>query len=102
MLRHGNDWVVIDPHGYAGDPAAEPATMLYNPIPYVFESADIDVPALVDRRLNIWSEESDLDPGRVRQWGLVKAVISEVWSAEDFGAAAVDLRVARILLARGG
>ncbi len=102
VLRDGDGWVVIDPHGYVGDPAAEPATMLYNPIPYVFESDHVDVPALVDRRLSIWSEESDLDPERVRQWGLVKAVISEVWSAEDFGAATVDVRVARILLARGG
>ena len=74
VLRHGDGWVVIDPHGYVGDPAAEPATMLYNPIPYVFERADVDVPSLVERRLHLWSEESDLDPERVRQWALVKAV----------------------------
>ena len=99
VLRHGDGWVVIDPHGYVGDPAAEPATMLYNPIPYVFERADVDVPSLVERRLHVWSEESDLDPERVRQWALVKAVISEVWSAEDFGPATVDLLVARLLAA---
>ena len=97
VLRHGDAWVVIDPHGYVGDPAAEPATMLYNPIPYVFERVGVDLPELVERRLHLWSEESGLDPERVRLWGLVKAVISEVWSAEDIGRAAVDVRVARLL-----
>ena len=47
VLRHGDGWVVIDPHGYVGDAAVEPATMLYNPIPYVFAMDDPQMADLI-------------------------------------------------------
>ena len=101
VLRHGDEWVVIDPHGYVGDPAVEPGTMLYNPIPYVFGMDQDGMAELVQRRLDLWSTESSLDPVRVRDWAFVKAVIAEVWSAEDSGRDTADARFARLLLPQG-
>jgi streptomycin 6-kinase len=100
VQRDGDSWVAIDPHGYVGDPASEPAQMLFNPMPYVRPLSASALAALAERRLSAWAAESGLDPGRVRDWAVVKCVVSDVWSAEDHGGIdGLPTRVAAALLA---
>lgn len=103
VLRDGDAWVAIDPKGYVGDAASEPSQMFFNPVPYVRPLGAAALAELVDRRLAGWARWSDLDPARVRDWAVVKSVLSDVWSVEDLGQAdGLASRVARELLAREG
>jgi streptomycin 6-kinase len=83
VLLHQGEWVAIDPKGHVGDPASEPAQMLFNPMPYVSRLTEAELSRLVLRRLDVWAEASSLDPERVRGWALVKSVVAEIWDLED-------------------
>ena len=97
-LHHGNllrgpvGWVAIDPHGLIGDPAYDVGPLLLNPL-------DRDAAALVRRRLDLLAGELGLDRERLRQWGLVRAVLACSWDAEaGQRPPATFLRVADALL----
>ena len=69
-------WLAIDPHGIVGDPGYELGALLYNPLGQ-------DVLTLVPSRIDQLAQELALPVERVVAWGFVKAMLSEVWSAED-------------------
>lgn len=73
-------WLAIDPHGVVGDRAYEAGAMLYNPEIARREPA---LAALVPARVEQLADGLQLPVERVRAWGFVKAVVSEVWSCED-------------------
>jgi streptomycin 6-kinase len=96
-------WLAIDPHGLVGDPGYEIGALLFNPAP---EDRDAALTALVPSRVEQLADELAVPVERVVAWGFVKAVLSDVWSAEDWSPAAGwspvsrALDVARLLLPR--
>lgn len=80
-LHHGNlllgatGWVAIDPHGVTGDPSYDVGPLLLNP-------HTRDVSGLVGRRLDLLAELLGTPRERLRQWGLVRAVLACSWAAE--------------------
>jgi streptomycin 6-kinase len=79
VLRHGDGWVAIDPHGAVGDPGYDTGAWLYNPV-------GVDgVLGLVPRRVEQLADGLGLAVERVAAWGFVKAVLSAVWTAQDSG-----------------
>jgi streptomycin 6-kinase len=96
-------WLAIDPHGIVGDPGYEVGALLFNPDP---DDRDEALTALVPSRVEQLADELAMPVDRVVAWGFVKAVMSDVWSAEDWCAAAGRspvsraLDVARLLLPR--
>jgi streptomycin 6-kinase len=89
-LHHGNilaarrePWLAIDPKGVTGEPAAELGALLLNPIPQLLERPQPG--RLLARRVALLAGALDLDPARVRDWGVVRAVLSAFWSLEDHG-----------------
>lgn len=91
-------WLAIDPHGYVGDPGYEAGALLYNPDP---EDRDDALLSLVPARVEQLADGLGLPPERVVAWGFVKAVLAEVWTAEDGGTPGDrPLDVALQLLAR--
>ncbi|MEJ3749959.1 aminoglycoside phosphotransferase family protein [Actinomycetes bacterium KLBMP 9797] len=74
-------WLAIDPHGYVGDPAFEVGALLHNPEP---DDRDEALTALVPARVEQLADELALPLDRVVAWGFVYAVLSDVWSAEDW------------------
>ncbi len=80
VLRHGEGWVAIDPHGMVGDPGFDAGPLLYNPDP---DRLDDDLLALVPQRVEQLADGLDLPHDRVLAWGFVAAVLSEVWDGED-------------------
>jgi len=76
LLRGPTGWVGIDPHGVTGDPSYDVGPLLLNPLP-------AEVAHLVERRLDLLAEELAIDRGRLRQWGLVRAVLACTWSIAD-------------------
>ena len=79
VLRHGDGWVAIDPHGMVGDPGFDVGPLLYNPGP---DRLDDDLLALVPARVEQLADGLGLPLARATAWGFVAAVLSEVWDAE--------------------
>lgn len=75
--------VVIDPHGWIGDPCLEPASLLANPRDLI--AGEPDLLALTLRRVEILCGLTGLDPARVLDWALVAGIVAEVWALEDHG-----------------
>ncbi|GIH15654.1 aminoglycoside phosphotransferase family protein [Rugosimonospora africana] len=96
-------WLAIDPHGLVGDPGYEVGALLYNPDP---GDRDEALTALVPSRVEQLADELAMPVDRVVAWGFVKAVLSDVWSVEDWSPASGEFRpsraldVARLLLPR--
>jgi len=89
-LHHGNiltarrePWLAIDPKGITGEPAAEIGALLLNPMPQLLEAPQPG--RLLARRVELLAGALGLDQTRVRDWGIVRAVLSAFWSLEDHG-----------------
>ena len=74
-------WIVIDPKGVVGEPACEVASFLRNPGSVLF--GDNDHSKTMHRRIELIASITDLDPLRIRDWGMAGAVISAIWCIED-------------------
>jgi len=84
-------WLAIDPAGLIGDPGFDAGAMLYNPEPAVHNEALLQ---LVPARVELIADRLGLPIERVRAWGFVMAVLSEVWTAdggEDVGGRPMDV-----------
>jgi streptomycin 6-kinase len=95
-------WLAIDPHGIVGDPGYEIGSMLFNPDP---DDRDDALTALVPSRVEQLADELAMPVERVAAWGFVKAMMSDVWTAEDWSPSAPSpisraLDVARLLVPR--
>ena len=84
VLNAGDGWRAIDPHGWIGDPAFEAAALLANPRGLV-EGGDArgmdgrELAGKARRRAAIYAETTGYDVDRLRAWGFVGCVISELW-----------------------
>ena len=75
-------WLAIDPKGVVGEPAYDTAALLHNPV----ELLDAPQPGKVlERRVDLLSEELGLERARVRNWGIAQAVLAAYWGLEDGG-----------------
>jgi streptomycin 6-kinase len=96
-------WLAIDPHGVVGDPGYDLGALLYNPDP---DNRDEALTRLVPARVEQLAAELAMPLDRVVAWGFVKAMLSDVWTADDWtpGAswspASRALDVARLLAPR--
>ncbi|WP_170323417.1 aminoglycoside phosphotransferase family protein [Cryptosporangium phraense] len=96
VLRSGDGWLAIDPHGYVGDPGFEAGAMLYNPDP---DRADDALLAAVPRRIEQLADGLGVPLDRLTDWGFAVAMLSAVWDTEgDPGPPGRALDVARLLL----
>ena len=75
-------WLAIDPKGVVGEPAYEVAAMLHNPVELLKAPRPGGV---LERRVEVLTEELGLERARVRGWGVAQAVLAAYWSLEDSG-----------------
>lgn len=76
-------WLAIDPKGLVGDPAYEPSTLMYNPMPDF--PSNPDAPRLLRRRLDVLTEVLGCERVRLRRWAVAQAVLSAWWNLESLG-----------------
>jgi streptomycin 6-kinase len=82
LSAHRQPWLAIDPKGVVGEPAYDVAALLHNPV----ELLEAPRPGgLLERRVEILTEELGLDRARVRGWGVSQAVLAAYWGLEDSG-----------------
>jgi streptomycin 6-kinase len=90
VLRVGDGWKAIDPFGRVGDPGFDCGPMLYNPDP---PRRDPELLKLVPARIEQLADGYGMPVERVRAWGFVMGVLSEVWNADGgtVGTRALDV-----------
>lgn len=76
-------WLAIDPDAVVGERAHETAAMLRNPWLKLKNTSDLE--DVLSKRIAILSEELEIDPDRIRQWGIAQNVLSAIWTIEDGG-----------------
>ncbi|KTC84030.1 aminoglycoside phosphotransferase family protein [Legionella brunensis] len=81
ILRHGDEWLVIDPKGVMGDEAYELAAFLQNPMPELLKIEAL--PVFLSRRISLSATLLNLDKKRIYQWCFAQAILSWVWNLED-------------------
>lgn len=100
VLRSGQTWRAIDPHGWIGDPAFDAVAMMLNP--YDVLAAAESRGGLVDlaeRRAALVGSALSVPSERILRWTAVGAVISEIWCLQDHGfVQGIPLRLAQHLL----
>lgn len=89
-------WLAIDPHGLVGDPGYDVGTLVHNPDP---DRRDDRLLRLVPERIEQLADGLGMPPERAVAWAFAKAVLSQVWSAEDGGTPAKRTRDVSLLLA---
>ena len=80
ILLNNDEWLVIDPKGFVGDPIFEITAYLYNPIPNLLKN---DAEQLIENRIKICVEKSGYNKKRILDWLYVKIVLCWAWSIED-------------------
>jgi streptomycin 6-kinase len=75
-------WLAIDPKGVVGEAAFDTAALLHNPVEVLGTPRPCKV---MERRIDLLSEDLGLDRERVRGWGLAGAVLAAYWGLEDSG-----------------
>lgn len=70
-------WLVVDPKGYAGDPAYDGGTLLKSRALSLLAADDLGRAA--HRVLDVFAEAAELDRERVRRWSQFHAVKAAYW-----------------------
>ena len=81
ILQNGDSWIVIDPKGFIGDPAFEPAAYLCNPIPELL--LEDSASEIILNRIKLFSAELKIPEQRIIDWLYVKSVLCWDWSLDD-------------------
>lgn len=90
-------WIVIDPIGFTGDPVANAARFLLNPIT-TFERQEIPE-ALLNKRVEMLAEETSFEPFRIAGWGYADCMAFACWTNQPWLKEHL-IRCARVLVER--
>jgi streptomycin 6-kinase len=77
ILKNGDSWTAIDPKGLIGDREYDVIQYLLNKLP------ETNIKDTIEKRINIFVKELDLDKERVLLRGFSHAVLSTCWTIED-------------------
>jgi streptomycin 6-kinase len=75
-------WLAVDPKGVVGEAAYDTGAFLHNPEQLLNTPHSGQV---LERRIDLLTEELDLDRSRVRGWAISQAVLAAYWGWEDSG-----------------
>lgn len=82
LSSDNNNWKIIDPHGYVGEPTAEVGAMIRNP--YNAFPSDKPLEKVLARRLFILRDELPYDFEHIKAWCYCISVLSVAWTYEGF------------------
>lgn len=77
ILKNGDSWVAIDPKGLIGDREYDVIQYLLNKLP------EKNVKETIEKRIDIFVEELNLNKERILLRGFSHAVLSTCWTIED-------------------
>lgn len=95
ILKHGNNWVVIDPKGVIGEATFEVTAFIRNPIPKLLAYPNPEY--IISNRIKEFSNLMDLPLDRIYSWCYVQNIISWIWNLEDKQDTEYNYSLAKIL-----
>lgn len=95
VLKNGDSWLTIDPKGIIGEPEFEIAAFDF--IHSTELRNNFEIKKLFLSRIKMVAERSNLSAERIRDWVLVRLVLSAVWYIEDNGDPGFTIKLAEIL-----
>lgn len=81
ILKSGDGWKAIDPHGFVGNPLYEIGAFLRNPIPFSYENSELEV--RLRNRIEILSRLLEVPEKEVSKWGFFGAAFSLAWDVDE-------------------
>ena len=81
IMKHGEEWLAIDPKGIVGEPAYEIGAWMRNPYTEIPKIPDLK--KFQKRRLEQFAAELGFDRRRLRDWSFAQEMLSAWWSYED-------------------
>lgn len=95
ILKHGNEWLAIDPKGVVGEAEFEIAAFDFM---YITELATtVNVKKIFTERINLLAQKSNLDAQRIKDWVFVRLVLMAVWLIEDNDDPSRAIKLAELL-----
>ncbi|MDX2346257.1 MAG: aminoglycoside phosphotransferase family protein [Legionella sp.] len=76
-----DDWLVIDPKGFIGDPAFECVSFIFNPIPELLNHKNCK--NMIQNRIKQCAELLEISEQRIQDWFYVRLVLGWVWCLDD-------------------
>ncbi|MCE0722005.1 MULTISPECIES: aminoglycoside phosphotransferase family protein [Legionella] len=83
ILKHGNEWLAIDPKGVVGEAEFEIAAFDFMYIPEL--ATAVNVKKIFAERIDLLAKKSNLDAQRIKDWVFVRLVLMAAWLIEDNG-----------------
>lgn len=71
--------MAIDPKGLIGDREYDVIQYLLNKLP------EDNVASVIEQRINIFTEELNLDKQKIIRWGFAHSVLANCWTVEENG-----------------
>lgn len=95
LLSASGSGIAIDPKGVIGEQAYEVGAFMCNPAEL---SAQSDYPAIIARRLDLFSKLLSIDRNRLAQACYVRIILSACWTVQDKGDWRDDVRFAEQII----
>ena len=83
VLKHGDHWVAIDPHGFIGPRSFEVGAMLRNPYDCFPTIKPLD--EVIKARVNVLEHQLPFSRYEIQAWSLIYTLVSSSWSLDDHG-----------------
>lgn len=81
ILKHGNEWLAIDPKGIVGEPEFEIAAFDFMNIAEL--GGAIEIKNKFESRINLLAQKAHLDSQRIKDWVFVRLMLMAAWQVED-------------------
>jgi streptomycin 6-kinase len=95
ILKHGNEWLSIDPKGVIGEAEFEIAAFDFM---YISElTATVDVKNRFKKRVELLAQKSGLDAQRIKDWVFVRLILMASWFIEDNGDPSWAIKLAELI-----
>ncbi|MDR3501187.1 MAG: aminoglycoside phosphotransferase family protein [Legionella sp.] len=95
ILRHGSEWLAIDPKGVIGEAEFEIAAFDFM---YINELATTrDVKTLFAKRVELLAQKSGLEAQRINDWVFVRLILMAAWFIEDNGEPRWVIKLAELI-----
>lgn len=96
ILKHGNQWLAIDPKGIVGEPEFEIAAFDFM---YIDELANKNnVKNIFQERVDFLAQKARLNPQRIKDWVFVRLILMAAWHVEDHGDPSWTIKLAEALM----
>lgn len=95
ILKHGNEWLAIDPKGVIGEAEFELAAFDFMYINALATTRDVK--NLFAKRVDLLAQKSGLDAQRINDWVFVRLILMAAWFIEDNGNPNWAIKLAQLL-----